>query len=383
MTFAALGLPPELLAALAKQWITEPTPIQRAALPVLLAGRDAYLSAPTGTGKTLAYLLPLFSRIAREEAATQVVIVAPTHELAIQIQRQCGELAVNAGWPIRSVLLVGGTSIERQLEKLKQKPQVVIGTLGRIHELLDLGKLKAKSLRGIVIDEADRMWIPENMPALRALLAAAPAGRQLVFASATPLPADAGAFAAASPDMVRVQAGATPVNENIEHFYLVGEERDKPELLRKALHALRPERAMVFVQKNERAEDVAARLEHHRVAAVALHAAGDKFSRKRAMDDFRAGRVRVMIASDMAARGLDIPGVTHVFNLDVPAQSMAYLHRVGRSARAGASGQAVTLVTPDESRWIRRYEEELGIRLQPMRLREGRMIPATDAPLRR
>jgi len=247
MTFAELGLPPELLAALAKQKITAPTPIQIAAMPVLLKGQDGYLSAPTGTGKTLAYLLPLFSRIAREEAATQIVIVAPTHELAIQIQRQCGELAVNAGWAIRSVLLVGGTSMERQIEKLKKKPQVLIGTLGRILELLAMGKVKAGALRGIVIDEADRMWIPENMKALRTLIAAAPAGRQLVFASATPQAADDGAFAAVAPQLVRVQAGAAPVNENIEHFYLVCEERDKPAVLRKALHALRPERAMVFV----------------------------------------------------------------------------------------------------------------------------------------
>jgi len=140
---------------------------------------------------------------------------------------------------------------------------------------------------------------------------------------------------------------------------------------------------MVFVQQGDRAEDIAARLEHHKVPAVSLHAAGDKFSRKQAMDDFRSGRIRVMVASDMAARGLDIPGVTHVFNLDVPTQSMAYLHRVGRGARAGAGGQAVTLATPEELRRIRRFEEELGIVLHSLRLREGRMIPEADAPQRR
>lgn len=382
MTFAELGLPPALLAALAKQEILEPTPIQVAALPALLKGQDAYLNAPTGTGKTLAYLLPLFCRIVPEEEATQVVIVAPTHELAIQIQRQCGELAVNAGWPIRSILLVGGTSIERQLDKLKKKPQVAIGTLGRIHELLDMGKLKVKALKALVIDEVDRMWVPESMGALKELIAAAPAARQLILASATLQEGGAGAFSEVAPALVLLQTGDEPVNVNIEHFYLVCEERDKPEVLRKLLHALVPERAMVFVKQSAVVEEIAGRLGHHKVPAVALHAEGDKFSRKHAMDEFRSGRVPVMIASDIGARGLDIQGITHVINLDAPSQSMAYLHRVGRSARAGASGQAVTLVTEQELRWIRRYEAELGILVQAMRLREGRMIPASGEPHR-
>ena len=382
MTFAELDLPPQLVAALAKQRILEPTVIQVAALPVLLAGGDAYVNAPTGTGKTLAYLLPVFARIAPAEAATQAVIVAPTHELAIQIQRQCGELAVNAGWPIRSLLLVGGTSIERQLEKLRKKPHVVIGTLGRLDELVGRGKLKLRAVRALVVDEADRLWVPENLAALRALVAAAPAGRQLVFVSATPPPAGGPAFAEAAPSLTVVRAGGEPVNENIEHFYLVCEERDKVVTLRKLLHAVRPGRAMVFVQKTGAADDVAARLAHHGVPAVALDAAGDKFARKQAMDDFRSGRVPVMVASDVGARGLDIAGITHVVNLDAPGQSMAYLHRVGRGARAGARGQAITLVTVDELRLIRRYEGELGVLVQAMRLREGRMIPADDEPHR-
>ncbi len=383
MTFAELGLPPEALAALEKLALTAPTPIQAVAMPALLAGQSAYLNAPTGTGKTLAYLVPLFCRIAPLEAATQVVIVAPTHELAIQIQRLCGDLAAHAGWPLRSVLLVGGTAIDRQLDKLKKKPHVAIGTLGRIHDLVKMGKLKTRALRAVVIDEADRMWVPENLGAIRNLLAAAPSGLQVVLASAT-LPAEGmAAFTGAVPGLVMLKAGDEPVNENITHYYLVGEERDKPELLRKLLHALQPERAMVFVKHGDAVEDVAARLAHHGVPAAALHAAGDKFGRQRAMEDFRAGRVPVLVASDVGARGLDIQGITHVINLDAPSQSMAYLHRVGRGARGTATSQAVTLVTPQELRWIRRYEAELGILVQAMRLREGRMIPETHEPHRR
>ena len=144
MTFTELQLAPELIAALEKQQISEPTPIQSAALPVLLAGRDAYLHAETGTGKTLAYLLPIFSRLDTAQAATQAVVVAPTHELALQIHRQCGELAQNAGWPVRSLLLIGGTSTERQIEKLKKKPHLVVGSPGRIAAGMRVGAVGSR-----------------------------------------------------------------------------------------------------------------------------------------------------------------------------------------------------------------------------------------------
>jgi ATP-dependent RNA helicase DeaD len=152
MTFTDLQLPPELIAALARQQIAEPTPIQAAALPVLLEGKDAYLHAETGTGKTLAYLLPIFCRLDAAQATTQAAILAPTHELAIQIHRQCCDLAQNAGWPIRVVLLIGGTATDRQIEKLKKKPHLVVGSPGRVGELIGKGKLKTKDIRSVVVD---------------------------------------------------------------------------------------------------------------------------------------------------------------------------------------------------------------------------------------
>jgi superfamily II DNA/RNA helicase len=382
MTFAELDVHPDLVAALGKQGISEPTAIQIAALPVLLAGQDAYLNAETGTGKTLAYLLPIFGRIDAQREATQVVIAAPTHELAIQIQRQCLDLAQNAGWPVRTLLLIGGTSIDRQIDKLKKKPHVVVGSPGRIRELVDKGKLKTPAIGCVVIDEADRLLIGESLSEIRAIIRATPAGRQLIFASATEQPESAQAIATLAPAVVMLRAGAGPVNENIEHLYLVCEERDKPELLRKLLHALSTERALVFVHRNATAEKVAAILAHHKVPVADLHSASDKRDRKQAMDDFRGGRVRVLIASDIAARGLDIAGVTDIVNLDVPTQSKAYLHRVGRTARAGAQGRATTLMTEDEVRLVRRFESELGIVMHHVRLREGRVIDA-DGPSRR
>ena len=380
MTFSDLGVPADLVAALAKQRITEPMAIQIAAFTVLLAGKDAYLNTETGTGKTLAYLLPILARIVAEPPATQTVIIAPTHELAIQIQRQSADLAQNAGRPIRTLLLIGGTSMERQIDKLKKRPHVVVGSPGRIHELIELRKLKVNALTTLVIDEADRLLVGESLTAIRAIVRSVPTTRQLVFASATEQPESAEVIAALSPSLVMLRVGAAAVNANIEHRFVVCDSRDKPALLRKLLHALQPERAMVFVHRNERAEEVASTLAHHKIPAADLHSASDKQVRKQAMDDFRAARVRVLIASDVGARGLDIAGVTHIFNLDVPSESKMYLHRVGRTARAGAKGEAITLMTHDETRLVRRYERELGITMRQVQVREGQVIDAEPMP---
>ncbi|HEY5757710.1 MAG TPA: DEAD/DEAH box helicase, partial [Steroidobacter sp.] len=215
MTFTELQLAPELIAALEKQQISRPTPIQSAALPVLLAGRDAYLHAETGTGKTLAYLLPIFSRLDTAQVATQAVIVAPTHELALQIHRQSCDLATNAGWPVRSLLLIGGTSTERQIDKLKKKPHLVVGSPGRIAELLAKGKLKAQHVRSIVIDETDRLLSDESELAVRAIVRAAPATRQLIFASATLERQSMAVVKEWAPEVLVLEAGAAPVNEDI------------------------------------------------------------------------------------------------------------------------------------------------------------------------
>jgi superfamily II DNA/RNA helicase len=371
MTFTDLSLPSELIAALSKQQIADPSPIQIAAIPPLVAGKDAYLRAETGTGKTLAYLLPLFTRIDPAQAATQVVIVAPTHELAIQIHRQSCELALNAARAIRSVLLIGGTSTDRQIDKLKAKPHVVVGSPGRIVELIERSKLKMAHIRAVVIDEADRLLNDENLNWIQTIVGAAPAGRQLIFASATIEQQTRRVLETLAPDAVMLRGGTSSVNERIEHLYLICEDRDKPDVLRKLLHAFDVPRSIVFVHRNDVAEEVASKLTHHKLAVADLNSELSKMDRKRAMDGIRNGVIRIMIASDIAARGLDIPAVTHIFNLDVPTMSKAYLHRVGRTARAGAKGTAVSLVTETEARLIRRYEQDLSISLKCIRVLNG------------
>ncbi len=381
MTFPETGLPPALVDALAKESITEPMPIQAAAIPVLLTGKSAYLNAETGTGKTLAYLLPLFCRLDPALAATQAIVIAPTHELAIQIQRQAGLLAQNAGLPVRTILLIGGTAMQRQLDKLKKKPHIAIGSPGRIRELIGMGKLRAQSVKSIVIDEADRLLMDESLESVRLIVRACPRDAQRVYVSATERPECTREAQAQAPGLQMLRAGAAPVNPNIEHLYVVCEERDKPEMLRKLIRTLNPAKSIVFVHRNLRAEIVAGKLAFHHLAVADLHGAFDKTERKKAMDAFRGGQAQVLIASDIAARGLDFEGVTHIFNLDMPTESKAYLHRVGRTARAGAKGYAVSLMTEPELRLVKRYEAELGITMHPAILREGVLAPA-DGPLR-
>jgi superfamily II DNA/RNA helicase len=378
MNFSDLSVPPELIAALAKQGISDPTPIQGDAIAPLAAGKTAYLRAETGSGKTLAYLLPLFLRMDAAQAATQVVIVAPTHELAIQIHRQSCELALHSGLAIRSVLLIGGTATDRQIDKLKTKPHVVVGSPGRIVELIERGKLKTAHVRAVVIDEADRLLGDESLEWIRKIVGASPPARQLVFASATIEQQTRKVLDTLAPDLLMLRAGAAGINANIDHLYLVCENRDKPDVLRSLLHALGVPRSIVFVHRNEVAEEVAAKLTHHKLAVADLNSELSKMERKRAMDGIRSGAIRIMIASDLAARGLDLPGVTHIFNLDVPTLSKAYLHRVGRTARAGAKGTAVSLLTETEARLIWRYEQDLGISLQRVRVHDGEVTASRE-----
>jgi superfamily II DNA/RNA helicase len=373
MTFTDAGVLPALVGALAKEGISEPMPIQELAIPLLLAGKDAYLRSETGTGKTLAYLLPLFCRMDAGLAATQAIVVAPTHELAIQIQQQALRLAQNSGLPFRILLLIGQTSLTRQLDKLKAKPHLVIGSPGRILDLIGMKKVKMPAVKCVVVDEADRLLCGEQLEAVQGVVKAAPRNRQLLFVSATEQDAGLAEAQALAPGLQRLHPGENQVNRDIEHLYFVCEERDKADLLRRLLRTLEPARALVFVHRNHSAERVAETMKHFNLAAADLHACRDKFDRKQAMDAFRTGRANVLIASDLAARGLDFKGVSHVFNFDVPTLSLDYLHRAGRTGRAGVHGYAISLMTEPELRLVNRYTAELKITMMAAVLRGGQV----------
>jgi superfamily II DNA/RNA helicase len=370
-SFSQLGITPAFESALAADGITEPSPIQVNAIPALLAGGDAYISSETGTGKTLAYLLPALSRINPDERSLQTMVIVPTHELAIQICAVARELARAAGLELRSQALIGGVSPKRQLETLKKKPHLIVGTPGRVAELIQERKLKPHTVRHLIIDEADRLLIGDSLPTLHRIIKSTRRERQLIFVSATQDAESSGEATSLAPDLVQIQAGAAKVNAAIEHFSIECEKRDKPDVVRKLIHALQPERVIVFLHRNEDAEIVAAKLAHHKIPAVDLHGAQDKGDRKRAIEDFRKGKARVLITSDVAARGLDIRGVSHVFNFDVPTRSNDYLHRVGRTSRAGSKGSAISLMTEKEQRLAKRYRDDLGIEIRSGHLYEG------------
>ena len=371
VTFGELGITPTLAAALATDGIVDPTPIQHQAIPLLLTGSDAYISSETGTGKTLAYLLPALLRVDTGQRALQVVVVVPTHELAMQICDVGRALAQQAGLAIRFQTLIGGVSTKRQVEKLKDKPQVIVGTPGRIDELIKGRKIKPHTVNSVIIDEVDRLLLGESLGEVRGIIKSTLRERQLVFVSATQRSETTQEAESLADDLVQVHAGAGQVNAAIEHFYIECEERDKAEVLRKLLHALDPERAIVFMHRSANAEILASKLTHHKLAVVDLHGAKDNAQRKKAMDDFRTANAKVLIASDIAARGLDIRGVTHVFNFEIPTRSKDYLHRVGRTSRAGSQGCAVSLMTAQEVRLAKRYRDELGIEIRAGRLAGG------------
>lgn len=378
MSFEQFGLAPALLAALEKQKFIEPTPVQVHAVPIVRAGSDTYINAETGSGKTLAYLLPLFQGIKCETRAAQVLILAPTHELAIQIHRVACDLAQYSGIGVRSASLIGGAAIDRQIEKLKSKPQILVGTPGRILELLERGKLKLSELKALVIEEADRLLADESLEAVKKVIRACPGRRQLVFVSATEQPKSKEVMEQLSPGLVRLHTDDVVINRNIAHFYVVVDERDKADTIRKLVHATKTKKAVVFTHRNDTAEHLAALLEHHKVAVVDLHSSRDKESRKQAMQKVRSGEVTVMIASDVAARGLDIQGITHVFNLDVPSKGKDYLHRVGRTGRAGTQGVAVSVLVRPEVRLVKQFARDFSIAIREVILRKGEMLEVDD-----
>ena len=376
MSFTQFGLPPTLVQALSARSLDVPLPVQEAALPLLMAGKSAMLVSRTGSGKTLAYLLPILAGINPESMQLQAVVLAPTHELAMQIHRVATELARDAGLGVRVQSLIGGAAVSRQIDGLKKKPHLVIGSAGRMTHLMELGKLKLKDANWLVLDEADRLLIEEGLEHIRKITAELGPETRFVFVSATEGPATTRIARGLAPhlEFVRLHDAISPA---IRHCYLVCEERDKIDWLRKALRGLTPQRALVFVHRGASAERMAERLDYHQLAVADLHGAKDKFDRQAALDDFRKGKSQVLIASDIAARGLDIAGMELVVNVDVPSQSRDYLHRAGRTGRAGAAGLVLSLMTEAESRLAKRYADELGIVMEQVQIVRGSLLPAS------
>ena len=374
--FVQLGLTAPLVQGLVKTGITEPTAIQAAVIPQVLAGNDVVGQSPTGTGKTLAYLLPLFQKLDTNRRETQAVILAPTHELAIQIQRQIELLADNSGLPVTAAPIIGDANIQRQMDKLKQKPQIITGSSGRILELIQKKKINAQTIKTIVLDEVDRLLDDKNKNNVQAVIKTTQKDRQLLAFSAT-MPQDALVRVqelmnkSAAVLLAQEQAASKP---DIEHVYFVTEQRDKFELLRKLVHTLPIDRALVFINRSDDVELTVDKLRYHHLSAAGLHGRFLQADRKKAMEAFRSGKLQLLVASDLAARGLDIPGVEFVINLDLPEDPALYLHRTGRTGRAGKSGTAISLISPREAALLVHYEKQLQIKMLPKYLTHGKIL---------
>ncbi|MDF2613384.1 MAG: helicase [Clostridia bacterium] len=373
-TFENLNLHLNITTGLAKQNITVPTEIQSLTIPAMLDGQDIIAESHTGSGKTLAFLTPLFQRINPSKKEMQAIILAPTHELVMQISSQITLLAKNADIQVTSAVIMGEVNIERQIKKLKEKPHIIVGTPGRILDLIKKKKITHQTIQTVIIDEADHLLERNESATIKAILHSAPAKKQVCIFSATINKKTSDIIAPFMKEPVILKtAPKTSLNPNIEHMYMVVDKRDKFETLKKLLFAVNPERALIFINQNNEVQMVTDKLIFHKFAAAGISGTTSKEDRKTALTNFRSGKIKYLVSSDLSARGLDIPEITHIFHLDFPNSANDYLHRAGRTARGNFSGTSIGIITQNELAAIRIYEREFGIKIEPKKLFKGKL----------
>jgi len=361
--FSELSLSAHLKSNLAKHGFTEPTPIQALSIEPALAGRNLVATAQTGTGKTLAFVLPLIHRLEIEPRTKGVraVVLAPTRELAIQINEVFLKMANGTG--IRAAIVVGGVGENPQLNAIRKGAQVVIATPGRLYDFLSRKLVNLANARVLVLDEADRMLDMGFLPTIKRIMETMPAQRQTLFFSATIETSVKHLVEAHVPDAVRVEVGSTtkPVEQvDLHHYEVEGD--SKVTLLQKMLRD-EPGSFLVFSRTKHGAERLARKLSpEFKVAAI--HGDRSQNQRNQALKGFQDGYYRVLVATDVAARGIHVEGISHVVNFDLPQVPEDFIHRVGRTARAGARGTASTFSTRMERSEIARIEKVIGRRME-------------------
>lgn len=373
--FEALGLRPELAQVMEKQGMNDPTAIQQQVIPKILQGIQMVGQAPTGTGKTLAYLLPLLQMLDASLPQVQAVVLAPTYELGMQIARVAEQVIRLSGLALRSQALIGGANIARQMDKLKQKPQLIIGSTGRMLELSRKGKLRLAHVKTLVLDEFDRMLDDQNVPHLRDFLDVLPeeSRLQFLFFSATaPKKALERADFLNHPEVIRVKERPEELLRRA-HFCCMVPFRDKAAMVRKLTRRLGVKRGLVFINRAFDAERTLSKLQYEGIRAGSLLGHSGKMERKQAIADFEKGKLQLLLSTDLAARGLDMEGIDYVFNLDLPDSAQLYQHRAGRTARAGASGTVITLADAKEAVKLAELEKKLDIQIRP--LEEKNSVP--------
>ncbi len=346
-SFADLGLSEPLLEALSHLGYERPTPIQEQTIPALLQGRDVIGQAQTGTGKTAAFGLPMLDYIDPEDPEVQALVLTPTRELCIQVTQALRAYGERRG--VGVVAIFGGAPIRDQASRLKENAQVVVGTVGRVMDMMGRHHLFLDKARYVVLDEADEMLDLGFLEDVETILSRAPSGRQTALFSATIPPpiAELAEKRMYDPTTIKVRA-ATLTIDTVEQFYVEVPDKEKPDALTEVIKEERPEQAIVFARTKIGVDRLARRLNDAGVRVKALHGDMSQGQRDGVMIAFKGGRERLLIATDVAARGLDITGVTHVINYDIPNSPDIYVHRIGRTGRAERSGRAITLITPKQ-----------------------------------
>ncbi|RTE02232.1 DEAD/DEAH box helicase [Paenibacillus whitsoniae] len=376
-SFEELRLSQTYVDKLSAGGIKEATPIQAEAIPVLLEGKDAMIQSQTGTGKTLAYLLPALEKIDVSVKQLQALVIVPTRELGMQIMQEIEKLT--EGSEIRSQSLIGGASAARQIEKLRLHPHIVVGTPGRLLELMKVRKLSLHHVKIGIVDEVDQVFELGSMQDVDAVLKGMLRTSQMVFVSATipPSTEQAAGRWLKTPAFIKINP-AQRTAETLEHYYVVCQEREKIDTLRRLVRLIKPVSAIVFINMTDDISEVVAKLKYVGLSVEALYGEAGKQDRAKIMGNFREGKFQLLLATDVAARGLDIEGVTHVFHLDPATNAEYYLHRVGRTGRMGRQGTTLSIVTPKELFILEKFEKQLGITISPKAMYEGRLVDPAD-----
>ncbi|MGO4403095.1 DEAD/DEAH box helicase [Bosea sp. RAF48] len=368
--FTDLGLAEPLLKALAAEGYETPTPIQAQAIPHILEGRDLLGAAQTGTGKTAAFSLPMLHRLLGKprqmpQRAVRALILSPTRELAAQIETSIRTYAQFT--TLRSTVIFGGVPVGKQIRALGDKIDILVATPGRLLDLVDQRAVSLREIEFLVLDEADQMLDLGFIHALRRIATLIPKERQTLLFSATmpkPIREIASAYLT-HPVEVAVTPVATTA-EKIDQRVIFTEQNDKPALLAKTLNVPELERAIVFTRTKHGADKVVRQLGQSGIEAAAIHGNKSQGQRERALGAFRDGSLRILVATDIAARGIDVDGVSHVVNYDLPNVPESYVHRIGRTARAGASGVAIAFCTPEERGDFAAIEKLTGVKPTPV-----------------
>jgi ATP-dependent RNA helicase RhlE len=359
-SFADLGVSESVARSLAASGIDSPFAVQQAVIPNVLAGRDVLVKAPTGSGKTLAFGVPLVERIEATDARAAALVLVPTRELATQVTEALADVARARALSVATVY--GGVGIERQ-SKLARRAHILVATPGRLEDLIERGAVRLDRIRVLVLDEADRMLDMGFRPVVDRIVRQTPADRQTLFLSAT-LEGEAGRIATAYTRDGRRHEEKPAERGRVEHRFLAVAHEEKLESLVRELTGGERGRTLVFVRTKRGADRLVKRLATHGVNAVAIHGNRTQPQREKALSRFHNGVIDTLVATDVAARGIDVDDVTHVINFDAPEDREAYVHRVGRTGRAGRGGVGITLVTGEQASTVARIAHELRLHAQ-------------------